>query len=440
MIKQIILFLYRNVYGYRNQKLLNVLKKQDIFDIEANGLYQRRKLFKVIEEAVSEIDFYKSLNLSFKETEFSYKEFQGIPIMTKDTIRLYRDKLINPCYIKKGEVFRNTSGGSTGEPVEFFRTKDQSRFGNANYQFALHLNNVNLYDTAVDLWGAERDMYNPRGKFGIKTFIHNKYTLNTFVLSESIIHDYISVLNRIKPKFIKAYVHSVYDIAKFINSREIAINFKPTIHCTTGPLYPEMRVEIEKAFNQARVYNFYGSREVSAIASEVYGSDGLYVLYDNVFVEILDDHDRPVEVGEEGQIVITTLNNFYMPLIRYKIGDRAIKGDNLTFGTLKLSSVLGRTLGVIHRKDGIKIDGQFFTTLFFNTKGIRNFQLIQRSLSSLVLKVVKTADFDRLELDQILDRIKKEVPDTTIEIEFCEAINLTSTGKIMYVYSDLDQV
>src|SRR5690606_15615824 len=188
------------------------------------------------------------------------------------------------------------------------------------------------------------------------------------------------------------------------------------IHCTTGPLYPEMREVISKAFGGAYVYNFYGSREVSAIASEVKIASGLYVLYDNVFLEIIDSNGKPVREGEEGEVVVTTLNNFYMPLIRYRIGDRAIKGDNLNFGTLVLDNVVGRTLGVIHKRNGSRLDGQFFTTLFFGKEGIKSFQLIQKSLTVLNLKIVKGEQFSEEELYSILERIECELGEG-IEIE-----------------------
>ena len=307
----------------------------------------------------------------------------------------------------------------------------------ANYYYALSLNNVNIYDTSVDLWGAERDMYNTSAKFDLRSLLNNKYFLNTFVLSDEIIADYIKRLNKIKPSFIKAYVHSIYDLAKYINKNKIDIEFKPTIHCTTGPLYTEMREEISKAFNCARVYSFYGSREVSAIATETNLSTGMSVLYDNVFVEVLDDAGNPVKRGEEGNVVVTTLNNKYMPLIRYKIGDRAIKGDDLSFGTLNLERVVGRTLGVIYKKDGSKIDGQFFTTLFFEKKGIKGFQLVQKSLDNVILYVVKSQLFQESELSAIIERIRNELQGVDVNVTFCDKINLTSTGKIMYVYSEI---
>ena len=229
----------------------------------------------------------------------------------------------------------------------------------------------------------------------------------------------------------------MYDISRYINSNGLKVKFKPVIHCTTGPLYPEMRKEISEEFNNAHVYSFYGSRQVSSIATEIKSTSWFQVLFDNVFVEILDENSKPVKEGEEGEVVITTLNNFYMPLIRYRIGDRAIKGDSFKFGCLRIENILGRTLGVIHTKDGRKIDGQFFTTLFFNKESIKSFQLVQKSIDLLILNIVKSDSFIEDELNLIVERIKLEVPNVQIAVSYCKNINLSSTGKIMYVYSEL---
>src|SRR5690554_2319950 len=389
-MKKNIALIYKRLFFRKTLNIFDSLRLRDIDDSESNEYYQYNKLKVVLDVALSKIPYYKNLELNFNVNSFSYLDFQRIPVLTKEIIRNETDILINGDFEKLNEVSKNTSGGSTGEPVSFFRTNEQRHHGSANYFLALNYNGVNINDTSVDLWGAERDMHSTKARFDIRSILHNKTTLNTFVLSDDIMRNYIGRLNKIKPKFIKAYVHSIYDLSKFINKNKIEIEFTPVIHCTTGPLYPEMRAEINKAFNGARVYNFYGSREVSAIATEAKEKKGMHVLYDNVFVEILDKNNKPVSRGQEGEVVITTLNNFYMPLLRYKIGDRAVKGDNLEFGTLKLESVTGRTLGVIHKKNGSKIDGQFFTTLFFDKKGIKNFQLVQKTISNLELNIVKS--------------------------------------------------
>lgn len=427
----------RNLRSRKIIKLLRLLRSRDVSDNESNLMFQKNKLTKVLNTAFLEIPYYSSFKKDLNLDSLDYSEFCKIPVLTKDIIRNDVDALINRSYESVDEVFKSTSGGSTGEPLIFYRTKSQNIHGQAAYYNALELNGVDIYDKSIDLWGAERDMHSTKSSFSIKNFLSNKLTLNTFVMSDEIINCYIKHINSKKPAFIKAYVHSIYDMAKYINENNIKVKCKPVIHCTTGPLYPEMKDEISKAFNNAYVYNFYGSREVSAIASEVRGSEGLFVFYDNIFLEILDENDNPVKKGEEGEIVITTLNNFYMPLIRYKIGDRAVKGDNLEFGTLKMDKVIGRTLGVIHKTDGTKIDGQFFTTLFFSKPSIKSFQLVQRDITSLELNIVKNDPFNLNELEEVINKIMTEIPDVNIKVNFCEKINLTETGKIMYVYSEL---
>ncbi|MGO2119747.1 MULTISPECIES: hypothetical protein [unclassified Psychrobacter] len=436
-MNKLLIMMTKNLRSRKIMKLLRSLRSRDVNDNKSNLIFQKNKLIKVLNIAFLEIPYYNSFQKDLNLDSLDYSEFCKIPVLTKDIIRNDIDALINRSYESVDEVFKATSGGSTGEPLTFYRTKSQNIHGQAAYYNALELNGVDIYDKSIDLWGAERDMHSTKSSFSMKNFLNNRLTLNTFVMSDEIMDRYIKNINSKKPAFIKAYVHSIYDMAKYINENNIKVKCKPVIHCTTGPLYPEMRDEISKAFNDAYVYNFYGSREVSAMASEVRGSEGLFVFYDNIFLEILDENDNPVKKGEEGEIVITTLNNFYMPLIRYKIGDRAIKGDDLEFGTLRLDKVTGRTLGVIHKADGTKIDGQFFTTLFFSKSSIKSFQLVQKDIISLELNIVKNDPFNPNELEEVINSIKIELPDVNIEVNFCKKIDLTETGKIMYVYSEI---
>lgn len=430
--------LYKKLIYPDQIRLFNQLLELDELDNQRKAKHQVEKLRKILDLAKRQIPYYH--NSISDLAAFEYSEFQKIPFLTKSNIRSHAQELCNPCYVNTSGIFTNSSGGSTGEPVIFFQTKKQYNFGRASYHYANYLNGISPYDNTVILWGALRDMKNSGRRSvtrRIKDFLSHSVMLNTFVMSEDVILRYIQKMNQIKPRFIKAYVHSIFEIAKYINKKGITIKFTPVIQTTTGPLYAEMKSEIESAFNGARIFNFYGSREVSAIASQTKSSSDMVVMFDNVFVEIVDDKGIPVKNGEEGEIVITTLNNEYMPLIRYKIGDRGVKGDDNEFGCLVLKSVLGRTLGVIHRRDGSHIDGQFFTSLFFSVPGIEKFQLVQRSMTSLDLKIIKGNSFDPANLDNIVAQIKTNLDGVDVNVIFTDDINHASSGKIMYVYSEL---
>lgn len=432
--------IFKKIFYFKEFRIFNKLKNQRNFTERDKQNYQLEKLKTILKIALN-IPYYNTYMKNINIEDISYSTFSEIPFLTKDDIRINNDTLIYSKYKNKKEVFENTSGGSTGEPVKFMKTKEQSYHGVGNYYYANFLNGITPNDRILVLWGAIRDMHAGSNRSilkRIKSFLLNSETLNTFILSKEIVSSYVDRINQFRPKVIKAYVHSLFDIARYINEKKLIIKCTPIIHTSTGPLYPEIKEEIKKAFNKAHVFSFYGSREVSAIATEIPDEEGMIVLYDNVLLEIIKMDGQPAQMGEEGEVVVTTLNNKYMPLIRYKIGDRAIKDDNFnTFGTLKIRSVLGRTLGVIFRKDGSYLDGQFFTTLFFNRKGIQNFQLIQKSVEILQLNLVINNDFDQKELDLIVNTIKNEIGHIVINVDYVDNINLNRSGKIMYVFSEL---
>jgi phenylacetate-CoA ligase len=146
-------------------------------------------------------------------------------------------------------------------------------------------------------------------------------------------------------------------------------------------LYEHDREYLARIFG-APVFNRYGCREVGDIANEVPNADGLIVNSDRLFVEILNDKGERCAPGEQGEVVVTDLENYGMPLIRYRIGDlarwspeTARGGDKYPFPMLE--SVDGRTLDVIQSPNGNRVGGTYWTILLRNRPGIRKFQVIQ---------------------------------------------------------------
>jgi phenylacetate-CoA ligase len=108
-------------------------------------------------------------------------------------------------------------------------------------------------------------------------------------------------------------------------------------------------------------------------------------------LEVLDEYNQPVKEGEEGKVVVTNLFNYSMPLIRYEIGDLAIRGpDQCTCGNIlpTLKTVTGRTTDPFILEDGTIIYGGFFNQLFFFKNWVRSFQIIQEDYKKIKIVVV----------------------------------------------------
>jgi len=199
--------------------------------------------------------------------------------------------------------------------------------------------------------------------------------------------------------------HVAAKIADMSARREkLGLEPQRAIVTSAGTLYPFMREKITQVFG-CKVYNLYGSREVSDIACELpcaddpgpdRGHGGLCVAPWGNYVEILDDEGKPVPPGEEGNIAVTSLTNYAMPLVRYWIGDRGalmpeseIRNKALP-GIQVLKHVSGRNVDVFRTRDQTLIDGEYFTHLLYFRPWVWKFQVIQKSYEDVLFRVVRS--------------------------------------------------
>lgn len=95
----------------------------------------------------------------------------------------------------------------------------------------------------------------------------------------------------------------------------------PVIRPMGANLPASWKGEISSAFG-GQVREHYGSREMGPMAFDCRHVVGLHTLMDLHIIEIVRDGQHVAE-GELGKVLVTDLNNFAMPIIRYDIGDLA---------------------------------------------------------------------------------------------------------------------
>lgn len=110
------------------------------------------------------------------------------------------------------------------------------------------------------------------------------------------------------------------------------------------------------------IQDIYSSEEFGYIALQCPEHDHYHVQAENVLLEILDEQGQPCPAGRSGQVVITSLHNFAMPLIRYETGDHSVAGPPCPCGRglPVLERVEGRSRGLIVHPQG----GRFWPQLY----------------------------------------------------------------------------
>ena len=158
---------------------------------------------------------------------------------------------------------------------------------------------------------------------------------------------------------------------------------------------------IERAF-ACKVYDQYGHGEAAVFVSEC-EKGSLHVSDEYGVVEVLAGED-PAKPGEIGEIVVTGLNNWAMPLIRYRTGDLAVR-ETEDFkcecgrGLSVLRSIEGRVLDVLHLPSGRIVPPTALTLLFdrAHALGITEARIRQVSADHLVVDTVYTGpDFENV--------------------------------------------
>ena len=143
----------------------------------------------------------------------------------------------------------------------------------------------------------------------------------------------------------------------------------------------------------------------------------------------------PVSPGEIGEVVITDLNNYCMPFIRYRIGDLAEAmaegGCACGRGAPRLGAIEGRVQSIIQGADGRYLPGTFFAHYLKEyDHAIKRFQVIQEERDAMTFRVVKGGRFSDDVLAEVLHTFRHYLGERMrIDVEFVDEVAMVRTGK-----------
>jgi phenylacetate-CoA ligase len=365
----------------------------------------------------------------------SLDDFKSIPVLRKGDIQEWQEEMVAR-NVPESARLRNQTGGSTGKPMQFW--VDRERFDSRRASTDRHNAWAGLCpgDWYAHLWGSRFDAGTSvrPGIFWKQRLLYRELTLNTSLISQDDLREYVRLLRRVRPRVMLAYAQSAVMFARYCQENGLDdITFRSII-TSAEVLLPGQRRLLEQQFG-AKVFNRYGSREVSVIASECAHHTGMHTNSDALIVELEHSPEMPDGVG---RVLITDLLNRSMPLIRYEIGDLGtwIIGKSCPCGRHlpRLRSIEGRITDFLTTGDGRIISGISLALRAGDMPEIRQMQFIQDDTLNITLHVVPGPSYGEdaaAELRRRLDPYLRGFNQLTIEP--VAEIAVEASGKFRYV-------
>lgn len=424
---------------FGNYEIMDFLKnyrKSQFFTKDQILKIQCEKLQKLINYSAKNIRFYSKY---FKDNNLKPsviikpEDLNKLPIMTKQIYRKnFPQNFVDLKSNKKDLILNNTSG-SSGTPFTFYQTRRLRGQSAARLILFYEWAGRKYGQSLARIWGIVNS------DFKIKLFnkyIENALVINAFNLSEKTFSDFFIKIKNKKPRLLEAYTSAAYAFSILMEKYNLSLKVPSTI-ISGETLYDFQKNMIKDYFN-TEIFNRYGCREFGNIAQECQEHNGLHICEEDFIIEIVDDNNQLVKNGEKGKIIVTSLDNYSMPFIRYQIDDIGIiSPKSCTCGrNLRMFEFIeGRVTDVIYSPAGKHISLYFFALIFQGLSDfIKEFQVNQKKDSDeLLLKVVPTKNYSNAISSKLINQVMKMDDSFRIIVEKVDEIKPESSGKKKYL-------
>jgi len=401
--------------GERVRKYLQ--KYQEFEKLSQNGVadYQLCHFNNLVGHAKNHSDFYAK-SLKNASSIKCLSELSELPYVTKETLKYNASEIQTNAH--KWPVSYKTTGGSTGQAVTIAKNVDALARERAATWRGYSWAGVDIGDPQARFWGVPLQSISGF-KYRAIDLIANRKRYSAFSINDESLYSYFQSINKFKPAYLYGYASFIHEFSQFLKKKDLKLcDSVKAIITTSEVLTDNMRKDIESV-TSLRVYNEYGCGEVGSIAHECeHGS--LHVMSDNLIVEI----DAPK--GEPGEIIVTDLFNYAMPLIRYRLGDFAtLSNSECQCGRPFpiIEKVHGRAYDLLLRRDETKMHPEIAMYIFeefkYKYNAVDQFQLIQQTSSQITINLVVNQSYNKI----------------LHEDYFTSEFNKVFNGKMSYIFN-----
>ncbi len=388
--------------------------------------YQERRLVVLFAKA-RKIPFWKSI---LRIESLPRTRLSEVPITSKnDFVSRPIEDVTDVSLLSRSDT--DHTSGSTGKPFHFYHDWGASLRSCAITE--------RIFRTAT--YGKRYPIVYMRSKqrHGFTFYKHFWFFLKGYTSVEYRMDEFKALGERFKDGFVLyGYTSWVVEVVRHMEKLQMVLPIK-AVMVAGEHLVPDDRAFIERVL-KVPLYTLYASREVGFLGYEC-EKHKMHISEDWAVVEVVDENGVPVAHGKEGRIVVTVLDNYVMPFIRYELGDvGSIDREPCACGrTFRTLSFRGRTVELIQLEDNRVVSLLDIAYALGTYKdAIRQYQIIQTSAISFVMKVVRGPSFDTHKefLEPMMVRLLH--PRAQVRWEFVEVIPEASSGKAVYFLRDFN--
>lgn len=422
--------------GAHRAQYLHELSLSQWLDLETLRQSQWHRVREMVGYAYQHCSYYRErlAGAEFNGTLGDWEDFKRLPLLTKQDIREYGEKLLS-CEFEKKDLVETKTGGSTGVALQLYFDKQCQEIRNAADMRSAQWAGWDIGMPVAAIWG------NPPVADTLKKKVRNLLLnrmiyLDTMEINEPSVRRFVLDWKRTKPRVIYGHSHSIYILAKFLQDLGIDDLRPQGIISTSMMLLEPERWLIEETF-RCKVTNRYGCEEVSEIACECEQHEGLHLNMDHVLVEFLKDDGTVAVPGEEANIVVTDLVNRGMPLIRYCVEDMGVLSDRTCScgrGLPLMERVTGRRADFLKRPDGSLIAGVSLVERTLTAiPGIEQMQLVQDDVHHICARIVRDKAYSQIADRALRNELEAVFGDNvTIDVQYLSALGQTRSGKYRF--------
>ncbi len=370
------------------------------------------------------------------------EDLSKLPVVSKNDIRKNPNDVISTDYSMDKLRVLSTSG-STGQPLRIFISKQEDGFRKAKHLRA----NLSCGHKFSNRWLTVTSPSHFSEVGGIQKLL--RFYSPKFVSVFWDVDRQLSAIGEFNPQVLDGYSSSLALLAREVRKKGVS-GVNPRIIFGGAELVdPVSRRTIEEVF-EAPFYDQYATIEFERMAWQCPERSGYHIDADSLVMEFLDAKGEAVSAGESGEIVCTSLFNYAMPLIRYKVGDFGVPSDEeCPCGrTLPLlSRIEGRSDSLLLLPDGRMLSPRTITVAmgsFHLNRFIEQFRIVQERKDSIRidLKVEDLSEDKRIIEHDLMAHFKAmlgiEDDSVAFNVVFVDDIPLNKNGKLKIIESKLD--